>query len=75
MKLYDYVLRTWSMFLIPFWTSIPHRRCTYLELYPTRENWYMEHSTTSKNNFVIPFFFAKYLNEFQQAFSRSELEV
>ena len=60
------------MSLITFQTSIPHRNCTYLELCPTRESWYMKQSTTSKNNFVVWKFNAKDMNEFQQALSRTE---
>ena len=41
-----YVLRTW------FVTSIPHRKCTYLELSPTKKNsWYIKQSTTSKKDY------------------------
>ena len=53
MKSQDYVLRAWCMSLINFRTSISHRRCTYLELCPTKECWYMKQSTMSKNTFVV----------------------
>ena len=35
------------------WTSIPHRRYTYLKLCPTKESWYTNQSTTPKNNLLI----------------------
>ena len=56
------------MFLIKFWTSIPHRRCIYLELWPTRESWYMKQSTASKSNFLTSKCYAKDMKKFQQAF-------
>ena len=48
-----YVLRTWSMSLKHFWTSIPHRGCAYSELCRNKESRYVKQSTTSKNNIVI----------------------
>ena len=72
MKLQDFVLRAWSMSLINFWTSIPHRQCTYLELCLIGESWFMEQSTMPKHNFAFGKFCAKDINKCQQAFSRSE---
>ena len=57
-------LRTWSMSFIIFWTQIPHRRWTYLELCPTRESWYT--STTSTNNFVV----LRFCKRCEQIFSK-----
>ena len=70
MKLLYFVLRFMSSII--FWTLIPHRKCTYLELCPTRESSYIKQSTTSKNNFVNWKFCAKRTNQFQQASSKSE---
>lgn len=59
MRLLDFVLRTWSMSSITFWTSIPFYEMHLFGLCSPTESWYMKQGTASKNTCVIWFFVCK----------------